>query len=464
MPTAPKTTSIQNVGADLHRSSRRANHSVSLSLALMTVTAVAVGGMNVGVGVSVVEAFPRMPTTSNGRLPLAVVVRNGQRKRPWHGTQDDIETSLWEGFDRGQSRTPSTISSKSTSTSATRLHLFFNKRGEDGNLTKQRKVTTEMLNELQSPGISFPKEVDLDANANVSLSLRYMTTDDLKALVPMCIREFGTFLNTQPNTNTNPNHQKAALLPRWVLDPKQIPDLWESFSFEMLIYWTLRLKLMQGGNSRDANSKVNLNSNSNQPSDPVMLVLCEQRKGVEPEINSNSNSNTEPFLNSLRNEPRVVGMVELSLQPPNADRNPPALPLPLWVKAALAKHTTLDGSLQGWVTNLLISDSRRGKGYSKILMAAVEGIAEHKWGCQSVYLHADADVRSGKVPQSLYEGLGYDLVIGSTKKIRGKGGKAVVEDTSAKFAWAGVSGKELERFTAIRMVDEVALLCYSKRL
>lgn len=462
MPTAPapETTPIQNLGADLHRSSRSAKHSVNLSRVLLTVTAVAVGGMNAGVGIGFAEAFPRMSTTSNRRLPLAVAVRNGQRKRPWQGTKDEIETILWQGFDRGQSRTPSTISS--TSTSATRLHLFFNKRGEDGNPTKQRKVTTEMLNELRSSGISFPKEVDLDANANVSLSLRYMTTDDLKALVPMCIREFGTFLNTQPNTNTNLNHQKAALLPRWVLDPKKIPDLWESFSFEMLIYWTLRLKLMQGGNSRDANSNANSSSNSKQPSDPVMLVLCEQRKGLEPD--SSSNSNTEPFLNSLRDEPRVVGMVELSLQPPDADRNPPALPLPLWVKAALAKHTTLDGSLQGWVTNLLISDSRRGKGYSKILMAAVEGIAEHKWGCQSVYLHADADVRSGKVPQSLYEGLGYDLVIGSTKKVRGKGGKAVAEDTSAKFAWAGVSGKELERFTAIRMVDEVALLCYSKRL
>jgi len=271
-----------------------------------------------------------------------------------------------------------------------------------------------------------------------------MTTEDLKALVPMCIEEFGS---KESLNKLNGNFRRRAFLPRWIADPKQIPDLWEGFSFEMLIFWTLRLKLLQGGNARRSGSK--------QPKDPVMLVLCEK--------NTPSQRQTKPFRSPFvdENGSTIVGMVELSLQPPDADRNPPALPLPLWVKSALAKHTTLDGSLQGWVTNLLISDSCRGRGYSKILMAAAEGIAKHKWGCSSVYLHADADFRSGKIPQSLYEGLGYDLVIGSTRK--GKGGSSK-EDLSAKFSWMGVSGKELERFTAIRMVDGVALLCYSKQL
>ena len=111
----------------------------------------------------------------------------------------------------------------------------------------------------------------------------------------------------------------------------------------------------------------------------------------------------------------------------------------------------------------MISDSSRGKGYSKILMAAAEGIAKHRWGCSSVWLHADADFRSGKVPQSLYEGIGYDLVIGSTRK-QNKNKNEIDEDPSAKFAWMGVSGKELERFSAIRMIDGVALLCYAKKL
>jgi GNAT superfamily N-acetyltransferase len=433
---ASKTRTNANEGQPFRRE-RRCRGLESLSRIILA--AVALRGTSIGVA----KAFSRM-TTSNRRLPLAVAVRNGQRKRPWHGTQEEIETSLWHGFDRIRTRTPAT--------SATRLQLFFNKRDEEGNLTKKGKTrwgkpTAEILNELRSSGISFPKEVKLDSsNANdVSLSLRYMTTDDLKALVPMCIQEFGS---EQLNDIANGNNRRRSLLPRWILDPKQIPDLWEGFSFEMLIYWTLRLKLMQGGNSGHSNPKE-------QPKDPVMLVLCEKRQSDQRNTGL-----------SLSWAPRVVGMVELSLQPPDADRNPPALPLPLWVKATLAKETTLDGSLQGWVTNLLICDSCRGRGYSKILMAAAEGIAQHKWRCSSVYLHADADAQSGKVPQSLYEGLGYDLVIGSTKKGKGDSNDDDNnnENLSAKFGWMGVTGKEMERFTAIRMVDGVALLCYSKQL
>jgi hypothetical protein len=420
------------------------------SLSRILLASVALRGTSIGVA----RAFSRMTTTSR-RLPLAIAVRNGQRKRPWHGTQEETtETnSLWQGFDRIRMKNPT------TSASATRLHLFFNKRDEDGNLTKKEKTkrgkpTDEILNELRSAGISFPKDVKLDSSSNnnandVSLSLRYMTTDDLKALVPMCIQEFGS---GQQNGITNANNnRRRALLPRWVLDPKQIPDLWEGFSFEMLIYWTLRLKLMQGGNNGHSNPNERVK-------DPVMMVLCEQKKQSDQQ-----RSTEPPFLSWA---PRVVGMVELSLQPPDADRNPPALPLPLWFKDTLAKQTTLVGSLQGWVTNLLICDSCRGRGYSKILMAAAEGIALHNWKCSSVYLHADADAQSGKVPQSLYEGLGYDLVIGSTKKAKGGSSddENNNEDLSAKFGWMGVTGKEMERFSAIRMVDGVALLCYSKQL
>lgn len=331
--------------------------------------------------------------------------------------------------------------------------MFFNKRDEEGNIIKKEKKTrvikpsANTLNELRSAGNTFPKEITLSNNIDddVSLSLRYMTTEDLKSLVPMCIEEFGN-LNESPHQKGS--NKRRSLLPRWILDPKQIPDLWEGFSFEMLIYWTLKLKLMQGGNSRRSGLK--------QPKDPVMLVLCEEQDpdGDLRRLISWESDKTDE--NS-----KVVGMVELSLQPPDADRNPPAVPFPLWYKASLAERTTKDGSLQGWVTNLLIDNSCRGRGYSKILMAAAEGIAKHKWGCSSVYLHADADFRSGKVPQSLYEGLGYDLVIGSTKK---NAEKPSEEDYKAKFGWMGVSGKEMERFSAVRMVDGVALLCYCKQL
>ena len=414
---------------ELRTSSRRSHRRGLGGLSQILLVAVALGRTTVGIA----TAFPSV--SSNRRHPLAIAVKNGQRKRPWQESRDEIETSLWQGFDRKRTRSKA---------SSTRLNLFFNTRDENGNIVKKKKrqgkPTAETLKELGSAGISFPKAVKVPNADDVTLTLRHMTNEDLKALVPMCIREFGS-------GELNGTNRRRSLLPRWVADPKQIPDLWEGFSFEMLIYWTLKLKLMQGGNSRRPEQK--------QPKDPVMLVLCEKKQSEPTKI-----SWENPLI---EDDSTVVGMVELSLQPPDADRNPPALPLPLWVKAALAKHTTTDGSLQGWVTNLLISDSSRGKGYSKILMAAAEGIAKHRWGCSSVWLHADADFRSGKVPQSLYEGIGYDLVIGSTRK-QNKNKNEIDEDPSAKFAWMGVSGKELERFSAIRMIDGVALLCYAKKL
>ena len=124
----------------------------------------------------------------------------------------------------------------------------------------------------------------------------------------MCIREFGSkFSQQQLDMKENGNTKRQAFLPRWILDPKQIPDFWDDFSFEMLIYWTLRLKLIQGGNSRRSIPK--------HPKDPVMLVLCEQ--------NQDSQYNTKistPVKNDTTNS-CIVGMIELSLQPPDADRN-----------------------------------------------------------------------------------------------------------------------------------------------
>ena len=400
-----------------------------------------------GSSIDVAGAFPNT-TGSTRSLTPAVTFRNGPRKRPFEGSRqvESVNTnnrlSQQQGFYRRRQKGTQVPS-------ATRRFLFFNKRDEDGNIiktTKPRRArpTVETLDELRSPGVSFPREVGLDNDddADVRLSLRHMTEDDLKTLVPMCIEEFGTDYQLKQLNAAKRDRQRRSLLPRWIVNPKLIPNAWESFSFELLIYWTLRLKLMQGGNGglRRRSSIPNPS-----PHDPVMLVLCEQAKRLSDDAS------------------RVVGMVELSLQPPDADRNPPALPLPLWVKAALARHTTMDGSLQGWVTNLLIGESCRGKGYSKILMAATEGIAQ-KWGCSSIYLHADADAISGRVPQRLYEGLGYEVVIGSTRKGSGDNSGVDGKDDGFSPQWAGGSRREQARFMAIRVVDEVCLLCYRKRI
>lgn len=92
---------------------------------------------------------------------------------------------------------------------------------------------------------------------------------------------------------------------------------------------------------------------------------------------------------------RVVGMVELSRQPPIKNRNPPPFPLP-W-------KTVIYGNTQGWITNLLVVPEYRGRGLGKVLVKAVECIALNNWRCQSIHLHCDAN----DFVRLFYEKIGY---------------------------------------------------------
>lgn len=124
-------------------------------------------------------------------------------------------------------------------------------------------------------------------------------------------------------------------------------------------------------------------------------------------------------------------MVEVSLQAPEADKNPPPFPFPLWYKALYGRLT--GSRLQGWVTNLLIDPRYRGSGYSK---PATEGIAK-SWGCHYIYLHSDADYRSGKTAQALYKRLGYE----------------VVTDRGPEYAWMMGDATDSNPFSSIRMKE-----------
>ncbi|KAL3906842.1 MAG: hypothetical protein SGILL_009114 [Bacillariaceae sp.] len=233
-----------------------------------------------------------------------------------------------------------------------------------------------------------------------------MTPKDLPDLVPLCLNEYGD--GTRANTNTF----------SW-RNLQDISAWWEQFSFQKIVTWTLQLKM-----------KANFRNDGDKQSvqDPAMLVLTRRLPQQTKE--------------------QVVGMVELSLQPPDLNRNPPAIPLPFFVKENLAKRTTLGKAqgLQGWITNLLIDPDFRGQKFSKVLMAATEGIAK-SWGCSYIFLHADADIRSGRIPQNLYESLGYKMVPSDAGN----------ED----YSWAGTG---LDLFSSIRIVDGVALVCFCREL
>jgi ribosomal protein S18 acetylase RimI-like enzyme len=331
----------------------------------------------------------------------------------------------------------------------TTLHLFFPRSKTDQDATAERTkiVSRQTMEELQSSTVTFPYRIRfqeneiLDDNNNPKgpletdhddneedeeLIVRFMTPEDIPELVPLCIQEFGE------GSFRKPVQQSTLQNFPW-REPNRMRVWWDQLCFEKTVSWTLQLKLRP--NHQHFQSSSTATTSSKKFQDPAMLVLARRRRMRNDEDDDLDFS-----------EENIVGMVELSLQPPNCDRNPPALPLPLWVKESLARNTEL-GSLQGWVSNLLIDPSFRGLGYSKLLMAATEGVAR-SWQCQYIFLHADADIQSGRIPQRLYESLGYQVVKGEGKE---------------EYSWAGTASG-LDHFSSIRMVDGVALLCFSKKL
>ena len=397
------------------------------------------------------------------------------------------------------------------------------------------KITQRTLEELDSSSTvaSFPIEVpvlfdDDDTMPSFSsssttattkpilpsprtvLRLRFMTNDDLQSLVPMCIEEFSSYDTPNNNSNNNRNNDVMEL----------VKNRWNRFAFQQLVYWTLRLKLRIGNNTNtnasataNANHQYQDNSSSSSSSssnnnnnhsktrndsasfpssisaalpmsvkDPVMLVLCERHIRHRPQEDEHKQNGT------VQNEPeRVIGMVELSLQPPDVNRNPPSVPVPFFVKERLAQDTTAIGTVQGWVSNLLLDPRRRGRGYSKVLMVGAHSVAKYcAWtvtktqNCkvEYIFLHADADTRSGKIPQRLYEqALGYELVTtssttSSSSTVLNNNKQQQGVSLEEQFAWAATAGQQqgqgqaagLERLAAIRMIDGIPLLCFCKRL
>jgi GNAT superfamily N-acetyltransferase len=171
------------------------------------------------------------------------------------------------------------------------------------------------------------------------------------------------------------------------------------------------------------------------------MKIVRREKGYDqsaPEVDPDHN------LLCLEDESgRAVAIVELSVQPLNPQRNPPPFPIPLFIKEAYCEAQDLPPP-NGWISNLLVDEACRGRGYSKAIMLATEGIAR-KWGCTSISLHVDPDSSTGRVPQRLYERLGY---------------KPVVVETDQKFLWMG---PDVIR-SGLYMVDGLPLLFLRKEL
>lgn len=268
-------------------------------------------------------------------------------------------------------------------------NLFFRSGTIPPKSSKSRQIDPVILGQLESPTLRLPFEFAIPRGAdendenNEKLVIRHMELEDLDEVLKMCLDEFG------PDK-----------------DPDSLSDWLDKIYFEPSISLALQAKMRENRISNEIMSK-----------DPAILVLCRQDE-----------------------KSKVVGLVEISLQPADANANPPKFPQPLAIKNLYSKFKGVE--IEGWVTNLLIAPDYRGLGYSKVLMAATEGIAR-SWNCNYIFLHADANIRSGKVSQSLYESMGYE----------------VVSDSDPDYAWMPKN-----TVSSVRMIDGVALLCFRKPL
>ena len=319
--------------------------------------------------------------------------------------------------------------------STTRCNLFFQQPAQALTVKKKRtRIPSWAFETLILPDTPLPFQFCLEetndnpGNAiaqNSLVTIRSLTAEDLTTIVPMCLREFGgdakersiTYLLQKIPWNSGPGPTV-----------KFIQEWFETAALPFFIYGTFRLKIAQ----RNAH-------------DHSLLVATVQPQQPQPQPkpqndNPKSSQSTELSRGVVSKEV-LVGMVELSQQPPDPHRNPTAFPLPIWYKQAYCLFNNLP-PLNGWVTNLLIDPAHRSQGYSKLLMKAVEGVAK-RWGCTAIHLHCDADPVSGKVPQNLYGGLGYEMV----------------QDLESPFAWMGSQFSN-----KIYMVQGVALLYMRKNL
>lgn len=326
-------------------------------------------------------------------------------------------------------------------TPTTICHLFFRAREDKKRKEAQAKIPASALEGLRRKDVSIPFQFPLvlppQGNDNAAVgatpkvvTIRYLTVEDLSAIVPLCVAEFGGGEMTfQDFVDFFPWDRSPADMKEYVV------DWWDNFILPSFVYWTFLWKIAAYNNSH-----------GERPQDHALLVATLQQE-KQPEIVDFATTATEitkqlsTITGNDNNDAVIVGMVELSRQPPEANRNPPAYPLPLWYKTAYCNMKQLP-PLNGWVTNLLVGPDFRGQGYSKLLMAATEGVAR-SWGCNMIHLHCDANSIGGKVPQTLYKGLGYEMV----------------EDPNSPYAWMGS-----ELSTKIFMIQGVALLYFRKAL
>lgn len=241
------------------------------------------------------------------------------------------------------------------------------------------------------------------SGSHKTIQIKQLEKDTVTDAVSLCLKEYGSYPS---NISTNASSLEKIIEERMV-------DF-DNFFFTFIVL----LGLGQRVERREKSDK-----DPNCPQDHNVLCISE--------IDSNQNE-------------YMFGMAEVSMQTPDPSRTSPPFVMPSYLKKVLASFYGSD-SLP-YISNVLITNEYRGKGFSKVLMAACEGVAK-SWGYDEAYLHVDADSSSGGRAQNLYNSLGYEPVVDETY--------------NEKFTWMGSTPATNQ---GLYIVDGVALLFLKKKL
>ena len=228
------------------------------------------------------------------------------------------------------------------------------------------------------------------------LLLRHLEVEDIKLILPEILREFGAIETSSSSSTGSKLGDEAAT---WI----------ENFLFSFTV--------LVGLDQRVERRKKGYSASANVPPDHNVICLVE----VTP-VTNKGDATTTTTTSTISHTEQIVGIAELSWQPADPARNAPPFVLPYFVKDLISRFipdnvgtsNNSDGDKltkvpRGYVSNVLTWKNRRGLGYSRVLMAALEGIAR-RWGCDDIRLHVDADEVSGKVARGLYWSIGYEAV------------------------------------------------------
>lgn len=215
------------------------------------------------------------------------------------------------------------------------------------------------------------------ANDPISLVIREMELKDIPAAVNLCMEEYGP---------KKPRTQRRKKNDMWHWDNGRIIHLWDWWALSTVVYVGFQQRMEREDH----------------------CVICLERTTAVGKCYGEEEGS------------EILAIAEVSLQPPYSTAAP--LPLPFVFKrlwAAWEYHHRKPSSLpfecpksllQAYISNVLVKESERGKGYGKQIMVAAEQQAV-RMGYTTVTLHVDANPTSGKVAQAMYTRLGYQPIV-----------------------------------------------------